>query len=114
MLKNVVFDGSIRCHISSVTLLCTSFLLEVSLGLGMKPAGMRRFFIYLFIDIQHAPLHSNTTCFKYSQYSYIYLDLCTISSIFYSYGRFIFGSLIQYLLLLDILSTALLTNYLIS
>ena len=34
------------------------------------------FFFYLFINIQHAPLHSNTTCFtvKYSQYGYIYLQ----------------------------------------
>jgi len=31
----------------------------------------------LFIDIQHAPLQSNTMCFrvKYSQYGYIYLPL---------------------------------------
>jgi len=53
---------------------------------------------FLFIHIQHATLHSNTTCFtvKYPQYgySYIYLHLCTISSIFYSYGRFTFCFLI--------------------
>jgi len=54
------------------------------------------FIFYLFIDIQHAPLQSNTTCFtvKYSQYSYTYLHLCTIYCIFYSYGRFTFGFLI--------------------
>ena len=34
-------------------------------------------YFYLFIDIQHAPLHSNTTRFrlKYSQYGYIYLPI---------------------------------------
>ena len=32
---------------------------------------------FLFIDIQRAPLQSNTTCFrvKYLQYGYIYLPL---------------------------------------
>ena len=32
---------------------------------------------FFFINIQHAPLHSNTTCFrvKYSQYGYMYLQL---------------------------------------
>ena len=44
-------------------------------------------FFYLFIGVQQAPFQYNTTCFtvKYSQYSYIYLHLCTISSIFFSY-----------------------------
>ena len=63
---------------------------------GTRPLGvsvvcvMNCFFLYFFIDIQHAPLQSNTTCFyvKFSQYSYVYLHLCTISSIFYSYGKF--------------------------
>jgi len=33
-------------------------------------------FFYLFINNQHAPLHSNTTCFtvKYSQFGSIYLQ----------------------------------------
>ena len=33
--------------------------------------------IIIIIDIQHAPLHSDTTCFrvKYSQYDYIYLPI---------------------------------------
>jgi len=29
-----------------------------------KWMGRWVFYFYLFIDIQHAPLHSNTTCFK--------------------------------------------------
>ena len=40
--EGVVFGRSIRCHIPTVTLYCTSFfLLEVSLGMEVKPAGMR-------------------------------------------------------------------------
>ena len=43
-------------------------------------------YFILIIHIQHAPLHSNTTRFtvKYSQYSYMYLHLCTIYSVLYS------------------------------
>jgi len=38
-------------------------------------ACARIFYFYLFIEIQHAPLQSNTTCFrvKYLQYGYMYL-----------------------------------------
>jgi TPP-dependent trihydroxycyclohexane-1,2-dione (THcHDO) dehydratase len=32
-----------RYHVSSVVFLCMLFLLEVSLGLGVKPAGVRRY-----------------------------------------------------------------------
>jgi hypothetical protein len=53
-----------------------------------------------FINIQHAALHSNTTCFmvKYLHCGYIYLHLCTISSTFYRYNEFIFGFIMYYLL----------------
>jgi len=53
-------------------------------------------FIYFFIDIQRAALQSNATYFrvKHLQYIYIYLHVCTISSMFYSYGRFTVGTLI--------------------
>ena len=36
--------------------------------------------VCFLINIQHAPLHSNTTCFrvKYSQYGYMYLQLMFI------------------------------------
>jgi len=73
------------------------------------------YYYYYYFAIQHAPLQSNTACFraKYSQYNYIYiyiyLHLRTISSICYSYYF-----LIQYLLLFCLLSTDLLTNELIS
>ena len=52
--------------------------------------------IVFFIDTERAPLQSNTERFyvKFSQYSYLYLHLCTIFTILYCYGRFTVGFLI--------------------
>jgi hypothetical protein len=47
------------------------------IGLGGGAGwGEREGFIIIIITIQHAPLHSNSTCFtvKYSRYGYIYLQ----------------------------------------
>jgi hypothetical protein len=41
--------------------------------------------VFFIIDIQHAPLHSNTKCFrvKYSHYGYIYSYLPLMYNFFY-------------------------------
>ena len=41
--------------------------------------------VFFIIDIQHAPLHSNTTCFrvKYSHYGHIYSYLPLMYNFFY-------------------------------
>ena len=40
-------------------------------------------FSYLIIDIQHAPLQSNTTCFrvKYPPYGYVYFPVICVCSV---------------------------------
>ena len=47
---------------------------------------------------------------NYNMVTYNIYNLCTISSIVYSYSNFTSGSLMYYLLLLDSLSSALLPN----
>jgi len=84
------------------------FCLKFGALVSLMPTRVLACVFFLIIDIQHAQLHSNTTCFrvKYSQYGY---HLCRMSSIFYRYGMFTFG-ILMYLLLFNSLSTALLAN----
>ena len=66
---------------------------------------------FLLINIQHAPLRGNITCFmvKYSQCGYIHLKFIYIF-FFYRYCKFTFGFLMYCLLFFILLSTALLTK----